>query len=204
MPSLRIAPANSTLARWPGSWRSRLVAARTRDRERGQVLPFFALMLMTLALFATLVIDGSFILESRHDLEVIASHAAQAGATQLDLKGFAATCGPYLKANPGKTWIDCQASPATSLKLDAGKAASVASASANDWMNELNAQKIGLPGHKPSNGIITVDATALGIAVTVRYCYDPFLINIWAGSGGVCAGSALISATVNSLPQVGH
>jgi hypothetical protein len=160
-------------------------------------------MLMTLILFATLVIDGSFILESRHDLEVIASHAAQAGSTQLDLPGFAATCGPYLKANPGKTWIDCQASPATALKLDAAKASAVATTSANDWMAELDKQKINLPGHAPADAV-TVLATTTGISVTVRYCYAPFLINIWANDGGVCAGSALLSATVSSLPQVGQ
>jgi hypothetical protein len=57
---------------------------RLVGEERGQILVWFALMLVVLVGFAGLVIDGAYYFKQRQELQAIADGAALAGAMQLN------------------------------------------------------------------------------------------------------------------------
>lgn len=56
---------------------------RLAREERGQIIVWFALMLVVLVGFAGLVIDGTYYFKQRQELQSIADGAALAGAMQL-------------------------------------------------------------------------------------------------------------------------
>lgn len=179
--------------------------AGTRNRQRGQILPFFAIMFAALALFATLVLDGSFMLESRHDLDVIALHAAQTGASQIDRVAFTAKCGAYITGHPSANVVDCQ--QLGYLTLNAAAATTAATNSANQWLAELAKQKIGFPGFVPTAGAVVnvvIGPGGSSISVTIRYCYKPFLVSSFAAAVPPCPNAVLVATTVTSAPLTGH
>jgi hypothetical protein len=160
-------------------------------------------MFAVLALFATLVLDGSFMLESRHDLDVIALHAAQTGAGQVDYATYNANCSAYLTLNPTGNVVDCQ----QFLVLNPAAATTAATNSANQWLAELAKQKLGFPGFVPTTGSVVNVAIGAGnssITVTIRYCYKPFLISSFAGNNPPCPRAVLVVASVTSAPLTGH
>ena len=57
---------------------------RLAREERGQIVAWFALMLIVLVGFAGLVIDGAYYFKQRQELQAIADGAALAGAMQLE------------------------------------------------------------------------------------------------------------------------
>ena len=57
---------------------------RLVGEESGQIIVWFALMLVVLVGFAGLVIDGAYYFNQRQDLQAIADGAALAGAMQLN------------------------------------------------------------------------------------------------------------------------
>lgn len=177
--------------------------ARKNRRQRGQILPFFAIMFGVLALFATLVLDGSFMMETRHDLDVIALHAAQTGANQIDEATYKANCATYLAINPSANVVDCQ----QFLVLSPVAATTAATNSANQWLAELVKQKLGFPGFAPTTGapvVVAIDPRNSSISVTIRYCYKPFLLSSFASANPPCPGAVLVSTTVTSGPLTGH
>jgi len=58
---------------------------RLAREERGQIIVWFALMLVALVAFAGLVIDGTFYFKQRQELQAIADGAALAGGMQLNI-----------------------------------------------------------------------------------------------------------------------
>lgn len=57
---------------------------RLAREESGQIMAWFALMLIVLVGFAGLVIDGTYYFKQRQELQAIADGAALAGAMQLN------------------------------------------------------------------------------------------------------------------------
>lgn len=55
---------------------------RERQRERGQVLPIFAFVILIIVLLMSLIIDGTFAFQDYRNLDTIAYHAARAGANE--------------------------------------------------------------------------------------------------------------------------
>ena len=195
--------------------------ARGRAAERGQALPLMVFILALVLLLATLLVDGSMLLEARRDLEVISSHAASAGAQQLDRKAMAEACTDWLAALPA---ADRPAAAAACgvrfVRLDTAAARTRARATAAAWLKEAADQHLNLPGSDPADaaGAVSVQATAAtapapdgkgvverdSVTVTARRCYRPFLVNVFLGSSGPCPNAVLVEAYTTIRPQGGN
>lgn len=127
---------------------SRLLSRYRRSNERGQVLPFFAVVLLLVVLLAGLIIDGALVFQSQRDVETIAFHAARAGANQIV--------------------ASCRVAPGTSCPLDSAKARSAAISYANTWLaqSDLN---FSLPVKTQQ---VTANASGTTVTVSIIRCYS--------------------------------
>lgn len=170
-------------------------------RRRGQILPILAVGLFALAMFATILIDASMMLQARRDIEVIAQHAAEAGAQQFDYAAYRSTCPS------GTTAANC----AARIQLES-TARSVAENTATQWIAENErSNALALIGRAPSasDGVssawINSPLARSGVSVTITRCYNPFFINIFTGNQGQgCVDSTPITVTATSRPIGGY
>jgi len=178
-----------------------------RTRARGQIITMFPAALIVLVLLATLTLDGALMQQSQRDLEIVATHAATVGATDIDRAYYDAQCSVLIKSHtyyldPTDTFIVPAGTPGAIshtptavdcnqfLLLNTATAFTDANASANTWLTQVTTQMLNLPGARPT-GVPTIsicfDQALLGgcgqpiraktITVTVRYCYKPMMLS---------------------------
>ena len=170
-------------------------------RRRAQVIIMFPAAFMVLILLATLSLDGTMMQQTQRDLETIATHAARAGAQQVDWGAYQTNCNTYLTANPTANVLDCN----SFLVLDTGAARNAATTSVTEWLNQLSAQSINFPGFAPkiSNQIdVAFSSGGKAITVTVRRCYEPFLFHGIFGSPD-CPNAVLVVGHYTASPLAG-
>lgn len=130
---------------------SRLIQ-RQEIRIRGQILPFFGLLLTLTLLLVALIIDGTMALQTHRDLATIAYHAARAGIAEVG----------GCRSRPGEACVI----------INQTKAMQAARAYADNWLAQSDAN-FGLP-YKPPSGVPMVQVQVNGnlITVTITRCYQ--------------------------------
>jgi Flp pilus assembly protein TadG len=155
-------------------------APASRLRRRGQALPLFAGSIGTLLLMAGLLIDGALLFQGQRDLEVIAWHAARAGAQHVVVDAA------------GNVSITA-----------AGSAA--ANDAACDWVAQSQGQFLALPTRAFGAGCgAATSRSGDSMTVTIRRCYSPFLIGLVGIAGQCGGGSVYISATATARAYPGN
>lgn len=189
---------------------------RRREAEEGQALVLMIMILGVVLMFATLLIDGSMMLEARRDLEVIASHAANAGAQRIDQPAMQAKCQVWLATIPAGPQRDTSAAECSRrfVFVNTGSATAKAAQVAADWMAEANRQNLSLPGFTPrdADGAVRIRvfqfdslvSRSSEIEVTARRCYQPFLFNIFLGAAGACPNGTLIQSSATARTIAGN
>ena len=204
---------------------------RAACRRRGQILVMFPAAFIVLVLLATLTLDGAFMQQSQRDLEIVATHAATVGATDIDRAYYDVQCSAYVKAHtyymdPTNTFVVPAGTPGAIshtptaldcnqfLVLDTARASADAAASANTWLAQVTNATLNLPGGKPAPGLPTVSVafgagpvagTAKTITVTVRYCYKPMVLSgFWNEPRCLDHHSVLAAASYTSDPLAGQ
>ena len=148
--------------------RASLAARLTpRTAQRGQVMPIFALIVLILVMFVSLMLDGTFAFQTYRDLDTIAYHAARAGANQVKQP--------------------CQALPGTNCALDQAQAAAEATSWANSWAAQ---DKITI------KSMAVTFPSADTIQVSMRVCYQFFIPIVPVSSAACASGWQLDSVQV--------
>ena len=153
-----------------------------RDAERGQIMPIFAAAIVVLLLFASLLIDGSLMLQSQLDLNTIARHSAAMGAQKIDWDSYNSECTQAYRKEKGS----CH-----ELVVLNGESETTAAAIAASWVEESDKTTIRLP----TTGEATINA-ARGdknrtLTVTIGRCYSPFFFGMLGDILGSCGGIML-------------
>ena len=171
--------------------------------KNGQILPLFVIFLIVLFGMSALVIDGGFMLESKHDLQTVAQHAADSGAQMMDVTAYKDNC-------VGRTSLSApNADPLCQSKLSLAQAAASgrAQAVAKSWIDSLDTSTLRLPS-LPSSNEVSVSVTGDSITVTVTRCYRPYLIDIILGAlgpgHGCPSGTIAISASATATAAEGY
>jgi hypothetical protein len=200
-------------------------------RARGQILVMFPAAFIVLVLLATLTLDGAFMQQSQRDLEIVATHAATVGATDINRDYYNTQCAAYVVAHtyymdPTNTFVVAAGTPgaishtptATDcnqfLTLDTATASADATASANTWLAQVTSATLNLPGGMPAPGTPAVSVafgagpvggTSKTITVTVRYCYKPMVLSgFWNEPRCLDHHSVLVAASYTSDPLAGQ
>jgi len=196
-----------------------MFAKKFPNRSRGQIIVMFPAALIVLLLLATLTLDGAMMQQSQRDLEIIATHAARAGAVQIDRSIDPVTKAPIFdeKCNAfiiAHTYTDSAGITHTPtaedcnflLVLDPGAAANAATTSAQSWLAQVVAQQINLPGFAPiglSPYVVSLGAGNKTITVTVHWCYQPMFLKDLFNSA-TCPRAVLVSGTYTAEALAGQ
>jgi hypothetical protein len=170
-------------------------------RHRAQVIIMFPAAFMVLILLATLSLDGTMMQQTQRDLETIATHAARAGAQQVDWAAYQTNCNAYLTANPTANVLNCN----SFLILNQGAADGAARTSVTEWLTQLSDQSINFPGFAPkiSNQVdVSFSSGGKAVTVTVRRCYEPFLFHGIFDSPD-CPNAVLVVGHYTASPLAG-
>ena len=111
---------------------------RTNDRQRGQILPLFALSMIVILSIGALVLDGASMLVTRRHLQNAGDAAALAAANTMQKDGSAHVCSTVSSSPPGAARSDIIAAVTASLATNwpSFPSANVSVTCPNGWDNQ--------------------------------------------------------------------
>ena len=138
------------------------------SRDRGQIIPMFALMLILLVGFMALVIDFGTIFASRRALQNAADAAALAGAKELETQMLGGTASP---ATAALTWAGRNGVPSPGATCPADGSSTVtynqpSSSAANSW-EVMTSRNVHLM-FAPVIGINTICVQTRAVAIVTQ------------------------------------
>lgn len=147
---------------------------QTRQRERGQVLPIFAFVILIIVLLMSLIIDGTFAFQDYRNLDTIAYHAARAGANET---------------------ANCTNQPGTNCPLNAATARARAAQWATDWASQTG---LTLALNQP-----TVSGDTITVRLRVCYRFKVVPIGALISSPNCPDGTWTLESTQEARSLVG-